>query len=252
MRTVQIVCSTTRDYWEKIRPYLTTLNAFGRPAISTVLGVETIPPEGYLDALPNLKFSPISDEENYGAPEGTSSIQHGSFVERLSIPDDDVVIYTDGDILMQRGFSRLEWGLLQGWADDTVGVSWNSGPNEMLIHEAVRLSPRGTTPDIIAEWGDAVEIFPCYNIGVLIATGKTWRRIYDQYLRDWVRVGETFAHRARQQWLVSYEIAALGLRPTVLPYYIHTHAHYGLPEGVGIFSGLATVEDRVILFRHRF
>lgn len=247
----KLVCSATEDYMDRIKPYLQTVNAFSR-AENVLVTVDFKPTREYFADLPDIKWVSISAEQNRGAPEGTHSIQHGSFVQLVAGEDDDVLIYTDGDIIMQRQMTQAEQGFLEYLPADMVCISWNSGPDEKLIHEALRLSPTTGPTGLVEAWGEMIEMEPCFNIGVMAARASTWRRIYERYMELWPKACETFHHRARQQWLVCYVMAELKLNRWVMPYSWHTHEHYGLPPGLVLYAGVAIYQDRVILFRHRF
>lgn len=247
-----LVCSSTEDYLPKIRPFLQTINAFF-PGDAYLICVECEPPTGYLDGLPKVQALTITHAQNDGAPEGTNSIQHGSFLRVLpDVQDDDLIIYSDGDIVLQRPFTDEEMRWLDEWQDNEVGTSWNSGPNEKLIDEARRLQPKVNEELLINLWGQMVNREPCFNIGVTVARAKTWRRLYSAYMQDWQKACDTLGHRARQQWLVCYEMAALGLSTIILPFTFHTHQHYGLPFGTWLADGVAWYGNEPIAFRHRF
>ncbi len=249
---MKLVCSSTEDYLEKIRPFLKTVNAFF-PGDVYLITVACEVPAGYLDELPKVQALTISHEQNDGAPEGTNSVQHGSFLRVLpGVQDDDLIIYSDGDIILQRPFTTEEMGWLEAWEDNEVGVAWNSGPNEKLIDEARRLHPKVDEKLLANFWGEQIYREPCFNIGVTVARAKTWRRLYSAYMQDWQKACDTLAHRARQQWLVCYEIAAQGYSSIVLPFTFHTHQHYGLPFGVWMSDGVAWYANEPIAFRHRF
>ncbi len=127
---------------------------------------------------------------------------------------------------------------------------YNSGPYDTLALEASRLSPRrdvGTVFD-----AKTVATAPCYNIGVIAARRKTWEAIHAGYMALYPAAHSLFAHPARQQWLVCYVAAQMGLKVDVLPYTVHMHGCYSpLPEG-GVWDGqLATFKGTPVLFRHR-
>jgi len=250
--TIKLVCSTTEDYLEKTKPYLQTVNNLSK-AENVIMTVDFIPDVTFFAELPHISWAKISHDENEGAPEGTHSIQHGSFIDKVSDNDNDVLIYTDCDIVMQRPFSDVELLYFSTLPHNSVAVGWNSGPHEKLIHEALRLNMKMGVEELQSLWGDNVLTEPCFNIGVLAARKSTWRLMYNKYMEKWSAVGNTFGHRARQQWLMCWVMAELGLDRKIMPYWMHTHAHYGLPRGTVVYgNGIAGHQDRIILFRHRF
>jgi hypothetical protein len=252
VREVKIVCSTTENYLEKTKEYLSTVNKYSA-AENIIVTVEFVPDIAFFKELPHINWINMSEYENRGSPEGTKSIQHGSFVDLVSDHPEDTLVYTDCDIYMQRPFSNVEMMYLEGMKEGTVSVGWNSGPEEKLIHEAMRLQPKVSPEELRKQWGTEIDTEPCFNIGVMAATNSTWKKIYRLYMENWQRATEIFGHRARQQWLVCWAMARLQLNRQIMPYTMHTHAHYGLPRGTYIYgNGVAGYEDKIILFRHRF
>lgn len=251
---MKIVCSTTENYLPNAENFLHTANAFAT-CKTVLMTVDFELDSEYFKERKwgNVYWSKITSEENLGAPEGTNSIQHGSFLPFVVGEDAETIIYCDLDIIMQRPMSMAEYIWFSDLKEGTALVGWNSGPKEMLIHEAMRLNPKVTIEEFTSTWGRQIEYEPCFNIGVLIANSETWKKIYDRYMELWPLACGTMGHRARQQWLVCYVMAELSINREILPYYVHTHAHYGLPEGVyKTANGVAGYDDKIILFRHRF
>jgi hypothetical protein len=243
---MQIVCSSTLNYLPYIAPYLDSLERHSQlPVTLVTVGYKL---RGH--HLGIVTPLPITQEQNAGAPEDTESIQHGSFT-LLSPGDNEVVMYTDGDLFMQRPLSPQELEFLETFPDDAVALSWNSGADETLMVEAARLQPKRPLSELVESFGELVNTAPCFNVGVLIARQKTWRAIYHQYMLNWERVGEYLAHRARQQWLICYTIAALGLDVHLLPYSFHAHGHYGIPDGVYRTNTGAFYKNDLVLLRHK-
>jgi hypothetical protein len=202
-------------------------------------------------SLENVITVPITAEQNRGSPVESRCIQHGSFLNVIDCDFNDTLIYTDGDMVMQRPFTddELEW--LEMLPINVVACGWNSAPDETLVMEATRLRPIKSLPEATERFGEWIHTKNCYNIGVLAAKKATWEHIYQEYMKMWDEMATWFEHGARQQWLVSYLIGR-DLTHEVMPYTFHTHGHYALPEGISIRQGIAYYLDSVILFRHRF
>lgn len=186
---------------------------------------------------------------NAGAPMETESPQHGSFLQVLDGPDDEVLIFTDGDIVMQRPFTEHELALFEGLPDRTVAAGYNSGPDETLATEAVRLFPRFGLGAIGAVLGYLNQ--PCYNIGVFAARRSVYRAIYAEYMTRWQLACDAFGHAARQQWLVVNTIHRLGIQVQVTPYSLHANGHYGMPPGCHYRDGLLYCGEEVVCLRHK-
>jgi len=246
--SLQLVTHTTEGYLPRMRPYLDSLGEHwaGEPWLLTV--AFDAPPE-FQAEYPHVRF--VRVPKVAGSPENTDSLQHGAFISFVPGDDSDVLIYTDGDIVMQRGPSAREIGWLANLPWDDVACGWNSGPDETLAVEGARLFPRG---DIGAVFGEMVAHTPCYNIGVIAARRATWSQIHAAYMARYDEALALFGAQQRQQWLVCWAIEHLGLDVQVMPYSVHMHGCYPLPAGGENRSlyvgGQATYKGEPVLFRH--
>lgn len=241
------ITGTNERYLKNMLPYLGSLREHRRIPVTLVTVGFAAEPQGdkWLDTVSMTK------EQNAGAPPETECIQHGSFLNVINGKDDEVLIYTDGDMIMQRQITDDELRSVSSIADNQVVTSYNSGPQECLLHEASRLRPRVDLQQVINDWGNVVTERNCYNVGVLIARRSTWKRIYSEYMGNWERVCRYFDHQARQQWLISYVIASLGIDAFVLPYSFHSHGHYGPPPNCSTQDGKVYTGEDMILLRHK-
>ena len=192
----------------------------------------------------------LSREDNAGSPYESESPQHGAFLQVIDGPPDEVLIFTDGDITLQRPLLDAELAWFDG-VGDGVTCGYNSGPAETLQVEAARLFMRVTQEQLLARLGETIRK-PCYNIGVIGAKRSTWSRIYEAYMPLWKTACEAFGHGARQQWLVNYVIQKEAIPVQVMSYRLHANGHYGVPPGVTINGGgLAYYQGKLVAFRHR-
>lgn len=245
---IHLAFSANARYLDKIRPFAESVGAASPNTRNWLVCVECQPDY----TIPNVTAVTITREQNAGAPSETESIQHGSFLQVIDCEPDDTIIYCDGDMIMQRPFTPDEVKALEAVTFDTFLTSWNAGPNQTLLDEAMRLKPRGTDEDMVTQWGDGIATAPCFNIGVAVATANTWQFIYEAYTELWGKACYSFGHQARQQWLVSHIITQGDFEWGILPYEFHTHAHFQLPPGTIMINNVACIHDRVICFRHKF
>jgi len=239
-----LVTGCNQGYYNRIRGYLHSLEQYADFPVNLV----TV---GF-SANPNIKnVTPffIDPADNYGAPPQTESIQHGSFLKVIKYKPKEVIVYTDGDFVMQRPLDLEEKKLLK-LKDGEVITSWNGGPNETLEIEASRLNMRCDINQLINDWGNVVKTAPIYNVGFLGMTANTWGSLYENYIADWNSIALYFGHMARQQWLISYTIAQLGLTVKIAPWSLHAHGHFGLKPGMerrpdGIYH-----DGKLAAFRH--
>lgn len=240
---ISLTTHATRSWLPRMRPYLASLQARW-PGEMNLLTVNCDAPAEFMEQYSLV--SAVRVPVVAGAPEYSNSLQHGAFIDYVPGEDNDVLIYTDGDIVLQRTPTRAEFNLFATLPADTVACSWNSAPDETLAVEATRLFPRG---DVAAAFGDMVNTAPCFNIGVIGARRATWERIHSEYMDHYERALALFAAPQRQQWLVSWVIATLGLKVHVLSHVIHMHGCYPLPVGASV-NGTAQYYGETVLFRH--
>jgi len=245
--TQLITCSNAR-WLPRMRPYLETLASFS-PWDNILAGVHCRVPALFLEDVLGVRAVELPAETLAGAPAETQSVQHGSWLPYVAGPDDEVVLFTDGDIVLQRRPTDDELAWIDGLPAGVVTCGWNSGPRETLADEGARLFPKVGQADIHARFG-SVELKPCYNIGVIAARRETWRQIHALYMRNWDLVSDTFGHAARQQWLVCWAIHALDLRVDLMPQSFHTHGCYPLPAGASLVGGVLQFNGTPVLFRH--
>lgn len=238
----KLITACNEGYYNRMTPYLDSLKRhLAFPAVLITVGFEP-------EYCP-IEHVYLSREQNAGAPYETESPQHGSFLQVIDGPEHETLIFTDGDIVLQRALTPPELVMLDN-IGDMVTCGWNSGPDETLQVEAARLYPRVTPLELYGRMGEAVNA-PCYNIGVIAAKRATWRRIYEAYMPLWKIVTQAFGHPARQQWLVNYVIHLLGIDVRLMPYSLHANGHYGIPPGVELCNGLAYYQGEMVAFRHK-
>lgn len=237
---ITLITHSTKSWLPRIRPYLESLNQHS-PFENVLLTLDFDAHAEFMDAFPKVKA--VRVPKTAGSPEYSDSLQHGSF---LPYVDGDLLIYTDGDIVMQRIPVGLDLIALSDIKEGEVMCGWNSGPDETLAIEATRLFPRH---DPASVFGEMVKTTPCYNIGVIAARRETWQAIHDTYMKAYDQALATFAGPQRQQWLVCWAFAVLGLKVKVMPYSMHVHGCYALPVGASL-NGTLNYEGSPVLFRH--
>lgn len=245
---MKLLTGSNRRWLPRMRPYLASLANYS-PFDNVLLGVDCAVPPLFVEELLGVRVIELPAAVLDGSPDLSQSVQHGSWLPYVDGPDDEVVIFTDGDIEMQRRPLEAEIEWLATLPANTVTCGWNSGPDETLAIEGARLFPKLGAAGIAANFGP-VDTLPCYNIGVIAMRRATWRTVYARYMANWPLVCETFAHGARQQWLMSWVFSALGLRVENMPYIVHTHGCYKLPDGARFNGGVLEYHGVPVLFRH--
>lgn len=239
---IRLVTACNERYLSRMQPYLDSLKKHCQiPVTLITVGFET--------KIPGVECIKLDKQLNRGSPMETESPQHGSFLQVLDCTDDDIIIFTDGDIVMQRSFMRHELDRIALLPFGSVMAGYNSGPGETLAVEASRLFPRFTIEQIDARMKFTGK--PCYNIGVFVARRKDYQRIYEAYIPKWDIVSEAFGGPARQQWLVVHTIHQLGMTVKVTPYSFHANGHYGMPPRCWYRDGVLYSDNEIVLMRHK-
>ena len=134
---MRLVTACNAGWFGRILPYLDSLKQ-NADFPATLISV------GFEATCPGVECVPLTRVQNAGSPLETESPQHGSFLQVLPGEDDELLIFTDGDIVLQRPLTLREHAWLGGIPFGFVSCGWNSGPAETLEVEANRLFPRVT------------------------------------------------------------------------------------------------------------
>lgn len=239
-----LVTGSNERYRHRVNGYLASLQEYADFTCFHV-GVGYQPGRDYAGVYPAM----ITQAQNAGAPPETECIQHGSFIDTVAPGlGNEVVLYTDGDFVMQRPLDDDDWDLLR-LPDHAIAIGYNGSATETLLDEYGRLSPRISLPDMDRIWGKDWHVRPIYNAGCMAMTRHTWQQFHRLYMNSWEVVGQCFQHQARQQWLISWLISEY-FTAVILPWSFHAHGHFGLKPGMTVDGGRAYVDGELALFRH--
>lgn len=192
-------------------------------------------------------------QEAIGAPAQNACVQHGDWLnaDGLQLEESDVVVFTDGDMFVQRGMSDKERGALEKLGDGDVMVGANQFEGQTLLQEAHNLGFTGKP------WAGMQDEktwrTPVFNTGCIAANVATWRKLYNQYRSHWQEFAGCFQHYAKQQWLISYLINTGGYRVKKMQYTFHLHNHgSAMPSGSfwSVGKNALTYNGETVLFRH--
>lgn len=177
--------------------------------------------------LPNLRYHRL-DSGTLKLPLNNWCIQHGEFLDAIPGKPEDVILFTDADIRMQREMTRDEVRTLRELGPGEVFVGFNAGPTDTLMKEASRLRPLVNLRDLLVPFYNLNS--PCYNVGVMACQRRVWEQICDHYVKMYPKVQKFFGHVASQQWLISWLVWNL-FEVVEMPQSFHSHGHYGMPQG---------------------
>lgn len=244
---LMLITAANRPYMERITPYLHTIQecggVFDRCVLVTVGCQVEMPPE-----LEDIEAIPLPSSMAQGHT-GNFCIQQGCFLDVLDCADDDVLIFTDGDIRMQRPPTDQELAWMRALPPDTIAVGWNAGPDDTLFHEASRIALDGEGRGLFERFFHR----KVYNVGVIVTRAATYRAIYTRYLHYWPAFSPHTPHYAANQFLMCAVIAELGLRVWEMPQSVHTHGCFGAPAGVTEDEdGRVWAGGELVLFKHHW
>lgn len=179
-------------------------------------------------------------------------LQHGEFLKSeyfKSLKDEDIICFTDGDIILQRTLSAEENILFESLKEDQVLVQVNAGHKDNLKDEFYRLSPTVKHETFENIFDTKLEQFPCYNTGVIIANLKTWNKIEKFYSFYFPKMRDYFTHYAKQQWILSY-LLCKHLKPILMNYSLHCHSHHGRISNTSFAQQQLYYGNEKVLFNH--
>ena len=187
-------------------------------------------------------------------PNSNYCIQHGEFLNSESfndIKDSDVIVFTDGDMNLQRGLSEKEKIFIRNLKDDDVFVATNASPTETLSDEVGYFNETDLNPNWKLSFNKDVNVLKCYNTGILCMNKKTWIKLKTLYIQQFDLVNTIFKHYAKQQWLISYILGSEEFNVFDMGCEIHNHDHYGIVAGTTLDqNNILNYNGSVVLFVH--
>jgi hypothetical protein len=238
----QVVSVVTADYVPRARPFLRSLALLHDVKRWCVcLG---FPPGLLADAYPHIHFVEMSRHWS----ESNGMLQTGRWLDVLpEVRDEDVVLLSDADVLVQRDLSAAERALLAELPGNAFTAAWNAYEGDNLAEEARRI---GLGDPGFYGGQEALRAIPCFNAGVLAMRAGCWRRLCEEYEGCCRAFYARSSHRSRIQWLVCWCLHRLGLRHVLLDAAFHSTGHFGTPPGVTLAGGAALAGTTPVLFRH--
>jgi hypothetical protein len=180
-------------------------------------------------------------------------IQHGEFLNSEyfdKFEDNDVIVFTDGDMTLQRKLSQQEMSFLRNLGDDDVFVGYNQSPYDTLHDEYYRLSP--IDYDYTKYFDYDLKNIKVYNTGVLCMNKKTWDKLRIKYIEHYDEITNLFGHYAKQQWLICLIFKLYNYNIIEMGYDLHNHTHYAPAEGTTNENGIVKYKNEIVLFKHRW
>ena len=245
---IYLITGANQPFWPRAENYIKTINAnsnIQNILITLDFDVEQKDKEKYN----KVKFVRLNSSQ-VKSPNPNKCLQHGGFLSALDfISEEDIIIFTDADIKLQRPFSKTEIDFFRDISDNEIGVNYNRSKTDFLIEEAERLNPSLPISEIERRF-PGISSLPTYNTGVIIAKLKTYLQLYNLYNKHWPEYENIFNKDAKQQWLLSYLINK-DFKPLILPDLIHTHGKFPVELRVKEETDFKfTIDNKLVALNH--
>lgn len=136
--------------------------------------------------------------------EGFVCAEGEDFTKWFNIPDDELVIHLDADMVMQREMSSYEKLMLQEIEEGEIGMSGSAMPLVSLREEFHKLKPKRGYEKVNQDFVGKLGYKHIYCSGLIVAKMKTYREISKIYNESFDNLINSFDHHAAGQWLFSY------------------------------------------------
>jgi hypothetical protein len=247
---IYLISGINRAYLTRAEPFIRSMlpsSHISNIIITLDFSVDT----SFKQQYGHIRFVEL-DSKHVQAKSSISCLQHGGFLAALDwVNDDDVIIFTDADIDIQRTMSPDELLFFRELADNEIAAGYNASSSQTLKDEASALIPLKKS-EVIESLFPGFATLKTYNTGVVAAKKKVYQALYEHYVHAWDKVDRLFTHYAKQQWLLSYLIQS-HFEVKLIPNSIHTHAHYPVTLRIEEPCGFKfCIRDQPVLFAHAF
>lgn len=248
MRKLILATGCDEKYVPSIKPYLNSIELNSNFDLNLFILLSDDEKIFKNDKIKMLRMSP----QKFIHKTKINCLQHGEFIKSENfdnfVNDDDVIFYTDGDIILQRPLTDDEYNQFRNINHDDVLIGYNASIDDNLQKEYYRLSPMNS---FTTEFMNEISKIKCYNTGVVGMTKKTWSKLSDLYGPLFTKINSTFNHYAKQQWLICYILGTKNFNIIELGFDLHNHKHFPSPTGTKMGDDkLVYFNDKKVLFRH--
>jgi hypothetical protein len=246
---IYLITGTDEKYYPKIYPYLETINKYS--AFKNILLCVGFSKDSEFD---NITYKSIP-KDSLTDITTNPCVQAGEFLPYVSFNDDDIIIFTDGDIRLQRAFTNEELNKVSNVKHDEVLIGPNAThSNNTLLNEANGLNRYCSDEylnSLFSEYG-INKNSATLNVGVIICTTKTYKRIYELTYEIYNKYPKVTDHMARQQWYINCAIYSF-CNVSLLPFSFHSHPHNGSQPDMSFEADHTMyVNGERVLFRHKY
>jgi len=255
----KLILATGSDdaYLDKIMPYLNSIENNSNFDLNFLIYLGHDDVNLTCKKIKTLKISSSIIE----SPNKNNCMQHGEFIKSDGfdelVADDDIVFFTDGDIILQRNLTEEELNKFRKLKDGDVFVGYNASPIDTLKDELARLYPVGILTRIFGilpkKFRTDLSKIKIYNTGVLVMNKRTWKSLLIEYHKLFPEVDRLLRHYAKQQWLLSFIVGTMNFNIIEMGYEIHNHRHYPSPVGTRVDANeVVYYNNKIVLFKHKW
>jgi len=172
----------------------------------------------------NLDIKNVSSKYYDGWPENRQnfvSLQTGEFVEYIECDDDDVVIFCDYDITMQKPLTNAHIEMFSSIDENTFLLEYDHFPPIMCLHDyCLMFKPICGDQKIFELFPENMKSLHVYNAGVIVAKFGAWKKLWKNVSNVYCNISN-FRHHGAIQFLLNHCMQIDGLRIQNLPFDIH-------------------------------
>jgi hypothetical protein len=237
--------SSDRNYLYKCIPFLDSVQKNSNADRIILFCVNFSVVQDFIDKYNRIEFITISSDK-FKKPLSNNCIQHGEFLQFIECAAEDIIIFTDCDIVMQREIDTEELSLFHDIKKDQILIQYNAGPSDTLWNEFERLQCQMSKSFLDTIYDSS---FPMFNSGMLIMQYQAYVELYNLYCKEFNKISRIIEHDAKQQWLESFLINKY-FEPIMVDISIHAHAHFGVPPNITHENNEFKYNGKTILFAH--
>lgn len=175
-------------------------------------------------------------------------LEGGEFLRYFDFKDDDIIIHSDSDMIMQRPFNASEIKELHSLKDGEIGMTQTSSPAVTMIEEAKALRIITNMGRIYSDFQGDWEDKPVFCAAFVACRGSTYKKIFEYYVGFHKHMRTHFGHHAAGQWLVNWighEVLSIKeLNP------IFHNAIWFRGSKCKIKNGYLTLNGKNVIFNH--
>ena len=177
-------------------------------------------------------------------------LESGEFLNLMDFKDEDIIIFVDLDMVMQRPMSDGEQKLLENLKPNEIGMWYDHLPQVDLLFYYNQLKEWANWSVEEAQKifdGDWTKMVKC-NTGCVVGKVSAWKVIREHYVKNFMNVTDMFGHHSAGQWLLTW-IVFRHLNIKFLPPDFH-NAHWFHGTLARFENSKLRVDDKIVLFAH--